>query len=236
MSTIAIPKKGQEEVPLPDRMKDMRPVELPSGAVHHIHESEVESFNALRDRYVRDNSFTNQSDLADFDRVLIFEQLVLRWTNWLSTGVNFQGTKVDTKALQEQTKNLSAEVRALKASLNLDKASRDKQRANDDIAEYIEKLGFRAKHFGYKRNEEFHIIYNAFKELEARIGLYERCDERDRREQKANLEDIYEWLVGEIFPRLKAVDEKFRTQTPEGVTGVEAEALAGGQRVWAQEL
>lgn len=213
-------------------LDDMRPVILPTGAIHNIHKTEVDSFKERMERYKQHNDFVNESDIADFDRLLMLEQLVLRWSGWLSTGYNYRGDRVDDKTTHEQIKNLSSEVRNIKKSLTIDKESRDKQKASDDIASYIEKLKFRAKHFGYKRNEEFAAIMEIFMELRAKVGLYERCDERDRREQKAELTDIYKWLVDECFPILDEIDRKFRTETPAGVTGKEAEATQGGQKMW----
>lgn len=211
---------------------DMRPVVLPTGTVHHLYKDEVDPFNDRMTRYMEDNVFVNHADLNDFDRLLIFEALVLRWSNWLARGANYWGDKIDEKQMQVQVKNLSMEIREIKQSLTIDKSSRDKQKAVDDVAEYIKRLQFRAKHFGVKRNREFAMMMEYFMELRAKIGLYERCDERDRQEQNANLEDIYKWLVEECFPALDELDRKFRQEHPDDVSGPEAAALGGGQRLW----
>lgn len=216
-------------------LEDMRPVILPTGTIHNIHKSEVDGFNDRMQRYQDDNKFTNHSDLSDLDRLLVLEQLVLRWSNWLSTGYNYRGDRVNDKETHEQIKNLSGEVRNIKKSLTIDKESRDKQKAHDDVSAYIANLKFRAKHFGYKRNEEFAAMMEIFQELRAKVGLYERTDDRDRKEQKVNLEDIHKWLRDECFPLLDEIDRKFRNETPKGVTGIEAAAVDGGQKMWVQD-
>lgn len=229
-------KRIDDDSDIINHEEDMRPVMLPGGAVFHVHKGEVEEFNARVARYLEDNHFPNSSDLADLDRVMILEHLVLRWGIWLSKGHNYWDEPVDDQTLQKQLKDTSAEIRSLKASLTIDKVSRDKQKGAEDVAQFIKFLGIRAKHFGYKRNEEFAEIMEIFMDLRGRLQMWINCDEQERREQKAQLEDVAKWLMEEAFPRYDEIDRKFRQETPDGVTGEEKKALEGGQTMWIMDM
>lgn len=215
-----------------DHEQDMRPVMLPSNAVFHVHKDEVGEWNARVSRYLNDNHFPNSSDLADLDRVMILEHLVLRWGIWISMGHNYWKEPINENELHTQIKNTSTEIRGLKSSLSIDKVSRDKNKGTEDVAEFVKMLTIRAKHFGYKRNNEWAEIQEIFMELRGRLKFWENMDEQERREQRTQLEDIFIWFNDVALPRYDEIDRQFRNETPAGLTGEEAAVMEGGQKTW----
>lgn len=215
-----------------DHMEDMRPVELPSGNIYHVHKTEVERFNTRVTDYFKDNHFTNVSDLADLDRIVINEHLILRWSIWISVGQNYWKEPIDQRVLQTQIKDFSNELRQTKDKLSIDKVSRDKQKGTEDVADYIANLQVRAKHFGIKRNKEFNMIQEMWQELRGKIQLHDNCDEQEREETRCRLEDIRKWLVEEVYPEYDKIDEGFRRGVPAEALPHEVKALEGGQQIW----
>lgn len=215
-----------------DHMDDMAPVQLPSGNVYHVHKTEVDRFNKRVSDYFKDNHFTNASDLADLDRIIINEVLILRWSIWASVGQNYWKEPIDPKTLLTQIKDFSNELRQTKDKLQIDKVSRDKQKGTEDVADYIENLGVRAKHFGIKRNKEFYMIQEMWQELRGKIQLHDNCDEQEREETRCRLEDIRKWLVEEVYPKYDEIDRKFRQEIPDEALPHEKKALEGGQQIW----
>lgn len=223
---------------------------LPSGGTHEIYEVEKDDFERRHTAYLKDNAFDNVSDYNDLDRLLIFEQLVYRWGKWLSTGVNFNGEPVRERDLQDQMVKVSKEITAIKEKLVIDKSSRNKEKGMDDVGDWIENLLFRAKRFGFKRNEEFAEIMEIFNELRGIIFLYHNSDETERKEYQFKIgggknaivgvntklgltpEHIIEWYETEAQVRIDEIDRKFRQDTPDDVEGKELKAVEGGQRMW----
>lgn len=219
-----------------NHMDDMKPVTLPSGNVYHVHKTEVDEFNKRVTDYFKDNHFTNTSDLADLDRIVVNEHLILRWSIWISVGHNYWDEPIDEKTLQNQIKDFSNEVRQTKDKLSIDKVSRDKQKGVEDVADYVKNLIVRARHFGYKRNKEFHEIYNDWQELRGTIQLYQNCDEQERKELKVTPEDIIDKFINYYYPRFDEIDRKFRQEIPAEAEEWEKPALEGGQQMWIREM
>lgn len=224
-------EEGAAEV---DHMEDMRPVQLPSGNVYHVHKTEVDRFNTRVSDYFKDNHFTNVSDLADLDRIVMNEHLILRWSIWISVGQNYWKEPIDQRVLQTQIKDFSNELRQTKDKLSIDKVSRDKQKGTEDVANYIENLQVRAKHFGIKRNKEFNLVLELWQELRGKVQLNENCDEQEMEETRCRPEDILEWLRKTAYPRYDEIDRVFRQQIPPEALPHEQKALEGGQRIWVR--
>lgn len=198
-----------------DHDDEMRPVTLPSGALFQVHFSEQEYFTDRVRRYLEDNHFTNVADLQDLDRVMIGELLIWRWGQWVMSGRNYWGDAVDDTTMQKAIKDLSAELRQVKSALALDKVARDRQKGEDSTAAYIKNLGIRARHFEYKRNDEFHKIMEIFHELKALITFHDNCDEDERRERKVTIDHIVNWLRETAFIEFDKIDEHFRNEGPD---------------------
>lgn len=197
-------------IPPPVHDDELTVVKLPSKATFQVYSQEVGYFNLLTDQYQKHNQFTNISDLQDVDRILMMELLCWRYSNWISRQRDYWDEPVDEKDLNTQVQKNSAEIRQLKGTLGLDKVSRDKQRGEDAIATYIERLGIRAKAFGYNRNKMLNKALELSMELIAKVTLYNNCDEQERQEMKHRPEDIMKWLNEVYVPEFQAIDEHFR--------------------------
>lgn len=188
------------------------PVTLPSGGIFYIHPQEVAYIEERVHRYTADNKFTNISDQQDVDRMLIMELLVWRWSQWLTSQMDYWGEPVDANEMQKSIKEHSAELRQLKKQLGIDKASRDKERGEDSVVAYLENLRARAREFGYKRNAEASKSIELFQQVTAINTLYWNCTPEERRENHCTAEDIMEMLRDVVIPQFQEIDEKFRAE------------------------
>lgn len=91
-------------------------VTTPAGADIELQTSEeADWYEGRRDRYQKDNSFPNISDLQDLDRLLMLEILTHRWSLWLARGFDYMSARVDEGQLKNNIKEycLSEDVEAL---------------------------------------------------------------------------------------------------------------------------
>jgi hypothetical protein len=190
---------------------DLRAVVMPSGSAFYCHEREVQYFNDRCRKYLKDNHFTNISDLQDLDRLIITELLVWRWELWVSQDRDYWREPIDQVALARQIKDHSAEIRQLKKALGIDKETRDRQRGEDSVDAYLNALRERAKEFGYMRDTQHAKAIETMQQIIAVIGLHQNCDEQEQREQKCTQQDIFTWLIEEVIPEFNAIDEEFRS-------------------------
>jgi hypothetical protein len=195
-----------------DVVEGMVPVELPSGAIFHVHDLEAEYFKKRAEKYLSDNDFQNMSDFQDVDRLLILELLCMRWGMWVSMQRDYWGEGVDENALQKSLKEHSSEIRQLKKSLGLDRESREKVRGENSVDTYLARLRERALHFGYMRNKQSAASIELFMDLDALITLHDNCDERERIELGVQTEDVLRWIRDTAIPRFRAIDEEFRKE------------------------
>lgn len=202
---MAVRKEDQQNVE-----DDMRVVPLPSGSAFKVHNSELGYFMDRCDRYLKDNHFTNISDIQDIDRLIITELLVWRWEIFVSQNTDYWGDEIDEVAYARQIKDHSAEIRQLKRALGLDKETRDKERGEDSVDAYINALRRRAKEFGYMRDEQSAKSIELFQQLSALVMLYHNCDDGERHEQHCTEADILKWITQEAIPEFQKIDEEFR--------------------------
>lgn len=190
----------------------MVPVQLPSGGLFKVHETEFQYFKSRSDKYLSDNDFHNVSDFQDVDRLLILELLCHRWGLWISTQRDYWGDVVDENTLQKSLKDHSTEVRQLKKSLGLDRETREKVRGQDSVENFIAQLGVRAKHFGIMRDKQSAKSIEILMELRSLITLHDNCDERERIEQHCTIDQVMQWLRDEAFPAFDKIDADFRKE------------------------
>lgn len=193
-----------------DHDEDLVPVKLPSGATFWVYRREKGYFDERVKRYQADNSFSNISDLQTLDMIISLELMSWRWAIWVSQQTDYWMDPVDEKELNEQIKKTSTELRQLKSSLGIDKVTRDKARGEDSVAHYISELRQRAKEFGYMRNEQAAKAIELWKELEAKMQLFQNCTPDERREMKADWDHVMEWVIAEAIPQFNDIDDKFR--------------------------
>lgn len=187
-----------------------RRVKAPSGSYFFVlTDDEVAYFNDRSKRYTKDNHFVNVTDLQDLDRLLMMELMVWRWGQWLSRESDYDGVGVDSDDLQKQLREYSTEIRQIKKILGIDKVTRDKEKG-ESVADYLENLRTRAKEFGVMRNTQAVKAITLFKELESLVTLHDNCDERERREQNIQIDDVLSWLREIAFPEMNEIDQKFK--------------------------
>jgi len=193
-----------------EHSEELRDVTLPSGAPFKVYPREVSYVRDRVRRYLKDNVFTNVSDLQDVDRLISLELLVWRYTLWVSQQKDYWGEPIDEPGYARMVKEISGELRQLKATLGLDKLTRDKQRGDDSVAAYLQDLAVRAREFGIMRNEQAAKAIELFKTLQYKLNLHDNCTERERLENEITSDHILEWLRSSAIPEFEAIDAAFR--------------------------
>jgi len=189
-----------------------------------MNQAEADWFESARDTYLSNTQFTEHTDYADLDRVLVLELMIYRWTQWIVSGKDYGGLIIDDDAekLRRSIKEYSAELTRLKSSMGLDKASRDATRNLDSPAKYLAELKQRAKMFGVHRETQVIKALSLFNELAAIIGAYDRSDQEEREKLGFESEaEILDWIRTKAIPEFEEIDEKFRLNN---------------QRYWVREL
>lgn len=184
----------------------------PSGADYEvIHDSEVDFWNAARERYLDQFKFENISDLQDLDRVLVGEVLCYRWGTWLTAESDYDGRSIEElqDKLKKQKIDQEKETRILKEKMGLNRAHRQDS-SQQNMADYLAQLLRRAKEFGLHRDEQITKAVNLLQEVFVQVGLYYRCDEEERAHLKVNPEDIMQWIMDVAQPEFQAIDDAFR--------------------------
>jgi len=182
-------------------------------------QSEKDFYEQKAERYQLDNKFQNVSDLGELDRILTMELMVHRWSQWQITEVDYNGIPVDIANLQRYIENFSKEIRAIKKDLGMDKATRDKD-SSSNVADYIHKLGLKAREFGIHRNNQMVQVITDWQELRGKVELSDNSNEAEKREFKCSRDDVWEWMVNDLFPRFEKLDDDFREK----------------QKLWIREL
>ena len=184
-------------------------VTAPSGSPFNVmNDAEKRYFEKTAADYLRDNRFTNTSDLQDLDRILIMETMCWRWGLWLSQEKDYWGGDLDLEIIRKSLNDYSKELRLLKKALGIDKASRDKDKG-EDVSSYIMELGHRAREFGVMRNEQSVKAITLFQELIALVTLHDNCTPEERRENHVEEKDIIQW-IRQVMPEFQEIDRKFR--------------------------
>lgn len=182
----------------------------PSGAKFQVlTEQEKDWFEDVATRYLKDNKFTNVTDLQDLDRILTMELLCYRWNQWLTLEVDYFGGSVNAQDLQKSIKDYSTEIRQLKKALGIDKGSRDKDKG-ESVAAYLEDLRVRAAEFGVMRNEQAVKAITLAQEMIALLTWHDNCTEEERRENDIEAHDLIEWIRTIFMPEFQEIDAKFR--------------------------
>jgi hypothetical protein len=185
-------------------------VTLPSGSAYSVMTNhEADYLTDKIERYLSDNHFVNVSDMQDIDKMIVFELLIHRWTLWMSRGRDYYDEDINVKQYSDMASSYSTEVRQLKKALGVDKSTRDRTRGDDSIPAFWDNLLRRAREFGYSRNEQFNQVLVGFQRIKAMITFYDNADEIERKENRCDLEDVFE-VIREEIAKFDAIDEKFR--------------------------
>lgn len=186
-------------------------VTTPAGAeVKLLTEEEKRHYENLATLYQEHNAFSNISDLQELDRLLTMEIMVYRWTQWLTEERDYENEAVNVADLNKNINDASKEIRLIKKALGIDKATRDRSEETN-VAEYISNLRRRAKEFGVMRNKQAVAAITLWKELIGKVDFYEGCDEIERKEFRAQAEDVIHW-IRQQDARFNEIDDAFRKE------------------------
>lgn len=176
-------------------------------------------FETNLQKYRSEYRFENIADLQDVDRLLGLELLSYRYTAWLMRGVDYDGLQFDEKAVRDHKQKIDSEIRLLKKHMGMDRKGRVESE-QESVASYIQNLLRRANEFGVHRNEQVVTALDLMNDLKTMVGLYHRCDEEERRELGADIDDIWKWINETMLPEYDEIDVAFRKE----------------QRLWIQEV
>lgn len=174
-------------------------------------EHEKAYFDQARDRYLTQTKFTEQTDLADLDRLLALELMVFRWQQYLFAGADYAGDMVDEKRLTSELKLYSDQISKVKESMGLTKKSRDDAANDGNFAQWLADLKARAKVFGIHRERQLTNALTLMMELLTIVSAFDRSDTEER--QKLGFEtehEILQWIRETMRPEYDALDAHFR--------------------------
>lgn len=181
----------------------------PSGNQHYvINQLEEKFYNENSIKYLNDYKFTNASDLQDLDKILAGETLVYRWSTWLSTETDYDGSRIDLTEVRKAMIDQQKDIRDTKKSLGMDKLTRDKDKGQL-TADYIEQLRHRAKEFGIMRNDQAAKAITLWQELDSIITLYKNCTEDERKSEHVTPVEIINWIESQM-PEFREIDRLFQ--------------------------
>lgn len=196
-------------------------VAMPSGAEFKVlTQDEADYLDDRVTRYMDTNKFVNISDLADIDRMLIFELLTFRYGLWLARGRDYFNETVESQSLRKTLIEMSGELRMIKTKLQIDKISRDRNRGADSVAVYLETLRRRAKEFGIHRDRQTAKAIELMNDIIAFLTVHDNADETEKRELHVTDNDFFEFLRTRVVPEFQTLDADFRVN----------------QRMWIRDL
>lgn len=173
---------------------------------------EADYFNRARDAYLEQTRFTDQTDLADLDRLLTLELLIFRWRQFLFCGYDYHGDEIEDEAkLVDKVKYYSDQINKLKDSMSLNKKARDDAANEGSFALKYADLRAKAKIFGIHRVKQLQQALTLMEQLSTIVSSFDRSDEEERR--KLGFEDeaeIVAWVRNIALPEYRQLDAFFR--------------------------
>jgi hypothetical protein len=187
-------------------------VKLVTGEVLQVQtDQERRWFERAKKQYLAQTKFDQQTDLADLDRLLVLELLVFRWSQHLSSGVDYEGALSEDEQLRRKIKDQSEAINRLKTAMGLTKEARNKALDSGNFATYMADLRKRAKEFGIHREEQLRAALVLMNELSAIVNTYDRADTQERKKFGFESDtEIVEWVRTRMIPEYHAIDEHFR--------------------------
>jgi hypothetical protein len=186
-----------------------------------MNQDEADYYNGQCNAYMSQFLFTNVADLADLTRVLFYELLMHRLSQWAATGVDYDGITVDAGQIRRAIKEYGDSLSKVKNDLGMTKSQRDKEKEQDTGA-YLVRLKQRAREFGIHRENQLRKAMQLMNDLSYIVGSFDRSDQVERDKLGFSTEhDILEWIRETMLPEFIAVDDHFRKNQ---------------QRFWQQEL
>lgn len=173
---------------------------------------EADWFDRSRDAYLEQTRFTEQTDLADLDRLLTLELMVYRWRQFLFSGYDYHGDELEDEAkLVDRVKYYSDQINKLKESMSLNKKARDDAANEGSFALKYADLKAKAKIFGIHRVNQVSKTLSLFEELSMIVSSFYRSDTEERRKLGFETEaDIVQWVRDIALPEYRRLDAFFR--------------------------
>lgn len=194
-------------------------VDTPSGkTLELLTEQEKLTYEHMATTYLEDNALPNAADLGTLDQILFNELMCYRWSQWVASEQDYNGEPVTLAAYQKSIMDYNKVCMDLKKTLGIDKASRNRDKS-DSVYDYIMNLLQRAETFGVKRNTEAVEAITLWKQLVAKVQFWRNCDEDERKEFRAQAEDVMDWILSKE-EEFEEIDRLFRVE----------------QKIWRQEL
>lgn len=160
-------------------------------------------------KYKNEYQFENIADLQDLDRLLGLELLSYRFTAWMTRGVDYDNLQFPEKDVRDTKQKIDTEIRLLKKHMGMDRKGRVESE-QESVGEYLTSLKKRALEFGIHRDNQIAKAIDIFQDLKTQVSLYERCDEEERRELGAEMDDIFKWIIETAIPEYDKIDDRFR--------------------------
>lgn len=190
-------------------------VVMPSGAWQPVMNYAEQRFMEARiEQYGEHNQLSNISDIAELDRMLVFELLVHRLGTWLGTGFDYDAEPIVAAKIQEQLGSFSTEIRLIKKNLGLDRPARERAKGEGSIEHYWSQLRVRAGQFGINRSKQLNRALELSNELQMYVQVSDNCaDDEEREKLHCTLPEIFNWIRSYYIPEYTAIDAHFRTET-----------------------
>jgi hypothetical protein len=175
------------------------------------HRDEVDWYNTTRDAYTAETRFSERTDLADLDRLLVLELSIYRLSNHLASGYDYDDEEVDGERLRRQLREMSDAVTKLKTAMGLTKSARDAAANDGDFATWLATLQQRARLFGIHREKQLTRALVLMNELAGIVGTYDRADTEERRRIGFETETgIVDWIRTVMVPEYTEIDTHFQ--------------------------
>lgn len=207
-----------EEAPAQQHFEVDRPG---GGKLTLIGPDEVEVWEQLREKYVRDYSLSKANDLALLGAILSQHLIIFRAEQRLNgmepeldhgqvpTGryKHKPPSANDIAGAQKSITSASKEIRELESSLGIDKKTREAG-GQHTVGDYVAKLKKAAHQMGVHISKRV-LEYEAFcMELKWKLRLNKNGDAEDKAYHDISAEKILEWAEKELA-RLEEVDKEF---------------------------
>lgn len=196
-----------------DNQHSPQNVRMVSGKITQVQTvAEANSYNESRDAYLQQTKFTENTDLNDLDRLLVFELMMFRWQQWLFAGADYLGDMINDKQVSADLKSYSDQINKIKETMGLSKKAREEAQADGNFSQWIADLKERAKIFGVHREQQLGKALVLMNELFTIVGSYDRSDLEERRKLGfENETEILDWIRTVMRPEYDSIDDYFRS-------------------------
>lgn len=196
----------------PGNVLNPQHVRMVSGKITQVQTlAEAEFYNESLALYMQQTKFTENTDLKDLDRLLVFELLIFRWQQWLFADQDYLGDMIEQKQVSSDIKLYSDQINKIKESMGLSKKAREESQADGNFSQWISDLKDRAKLFGVHRETQLTKALVLMKELFTIVGAYDRSDVEERRKLGFETEaDVVDWIRKTMQPEFDEIDAYFR--------------------------